>query len=310
MIPTYNDGDYLAVAIESVLSQDPGRTEMQIEVVDDCSEIDVEALVREVGGGRVDYFRQATNIGAARNFSACVNRGRGKLVHLLHGDDAVRPGFYEVMGKPFDEVPGLGAVSCGYIAINPAGRWDLIAPRVEEHPGILDNWLDRIVLQNPFSVAGTVVRRSVYEQLRGFDERISNGEDWEMWSRIAAHFPVWYEPEPLALYRRHDGSLSRNGVLTGNNVVNAARVIDINQEILPATSREQTTRRARELAAISAMRVGAKAMKQGDVAACRTQYREALRLSQSPTVLVHGTYFALRGLQFWLQYRSNGASAT
>ena len=34
------------------------------------------------------------------------------------------------------------------------------------------------------------------------------GEDWEMWVRIAAHHPVWYEPEPLAVYRKHGISLS------------------------------------------------------------------------------------------------------
>ena len=36
-----------------------------------------------------------------------------------------------------------------------------------------------------------VVRRSVYERLGSFDRRLVCAEDWEMWVRIAAHYPIW-----------------------------------------------------------------------------------------------------------------------
>ena len=57
MIPTYNRTTFLERTLESVLSQDPGPEEMQIEVVDDASTLDdPESLVRRVGGGRVSFF--------------------------------------------------------------------------------------------------------------------------------------------------------------------------------------------------------------------------------------------------------------
>src|SRR5215204_402078 len=88
MIPSYNCARSLPETLESVLLQDPGPRAMQIEVVDDCStEGDPEALVMELGRGRVSYFRQPENIGHSRNFNTCLQRSRGHLVHLLHGDD-------------------------------------------------------------------------------------------------------------------------------------------------------------------------------------------------------------------------------
>ncbi|HET7896220.1 MAG TPA: glycosyltransferase family 2 protein, partial [Flavisolibacter sp.] len=91
MIPVYNCSAYLEETIASVLAQDMGEALMQIEVVDDAStDVDVQALVQQIGGGRVQYYRQAENVGSLRNFETCLNRARGIYVHLLHGDDRVR----------------------------------------------------------------------------------------------------------------------------------------------------------------------------------------------------------------------------
>src|SRR5687768_15668812 len=74
MIPIYNAReDYLRETLQSVLCQDPGADEMQIEVLDNCSTAgDAEALVREIGGGRIAYHRQTHNLGIAGNFNACI----------------------------------------------------------------------------------------------------------------------------------------------------------------------------------------------------------------------------------------------
>jgi hypothetical protein len=49
-----------------------------------------EELVKKVGKGRVSYFRQKQNVGSLRNFETCINRSRGKYIHLLHGDDELK----------------------------------------------------------------------------------------------------------------------------------------------------------------------------------------------------------------------------
>ena len=90
MIPTYNCSHYLIDNIRSVLAQDPGAEYMQIEVVDDFStDADIEALVLEIGKGRVGFYRQPENVGSLRNFETCLNRATGHYIHLLHGDDQV-----------------------------------------------------------------------------------------------------------------------------------------------------------------------------------------------------------------------------
>src|SRR5215467_2515784 len=59
MIPTYNARtDYLEEALRSVLQQDLGPDEMQIELVDDCSNDNTAfEVAHRIGGGRVMFHR-------------------------------------------------------------------------------------------------------------------------------------------------------------------------------------------------------------------------------------------------------------
>src|SRR3954468_10245800 len=73
MIPVYNCATYLPRTLQSVLQQDLGEENMQIEVVDDAStDADVKALVAQLGHGRVTYFRQPQNVGSLKNFETCL----------------------------------------------------------------------------------------------------------------------------------------------------------------------------------------------------------------------------------------------
>ena len=287
MIPTYHCADFLAQTLSSVLRQDPGPDVMQIEVVDDHSERDdPERVARDVGGRRVSFFRQPTNVGHVRNFNTCLQRSRGTLVHLLHGDDAVRESFYATLGAAFEREPSIGAAFCRFIAMDDAGHWHTIAPLMAPVASVLPNWLEQIARGQRLQPPSIVVRRDVYERLGGFDDRIlSYGEDWEMWTRIAAHYPVWYEPEPLALYRMRAASLSSGAMSTGQNIRDLARAIAINRALLPPNEADAISSFATVDTALTALRRSHRMLRAGETRGPLVQLREALRLSRSPRVV-------------------------
>lgn len=213
MIPTYNDAGYLVESLGSVLAQDPGPERMQIQVVDDHSTVgDPEALVRNLAGDRVEFFRQPRNVGHVANFNTCLERSVGMVVHVLHDDDAVRPGFYDRLEQGLRRHPEVGAAFTRHIYCDSEGHWWSISPLERKTTGVLDDWLKKIAGGQRVTTPSMVVRRSTYETLGGFDPRSGRvgGEDWEMWVRVATQYPVWFEPEPLAVYRA-----LRQGSLTG-----------------------------------------------------------------------------------------------
>ena len=287
MIPTYNCANYLRETLASVLAQDPGSDMMQIEVVDDRStQDDPQAVVEELGGDRVGFYQQQKNVGHIRNFETCLQRSRGKLIHLLHGDDCVRDGFYRQLQRGFDENPSIGAAFCRHMFMDEEGHWSYISDLEQLESGILSNWLEQIVLRQRIQTPSIVVRREVYEQLGGFDRRFSCwGEDWEMWVRIAAHYPVWYEVEPLALYRTRSTSLSGNSVRTGKNIQDIRKAIEMVREYLPKERAKQLTQKTLTHYALFALGYASQLAAKGDTYGAKNQIREALLCQSSLKII-------------------------
>jgi glycosyltransferase involved in cell wall biosynthesis len=291
MIPAYNCAGYLRETLASILAQDPGPDAMQIEVVDDAStRDDPAAVVEELGRWRVGFFRQPANVGHVRNFNTCLERAQGRLVHLLHGDDRVREGFYARMAAPFLEHSEIGAAFCRQIIVDGRGNWLAISPLERPASGILPDWLETLAVGQRLQAPAMVVRREVYRRLGGFDPRFScYGEDWEMWVRIAARYPVWYEPEPLAFYRIHGESLSGLSQRSGDNGRDLRLAIEINRSHLPPEKAEDLTRQALESFALACLRRARRilASQDGDgggVGTALAQVREAWRTSPSPLI--------------------------
>ena len=255
MIPVYNCGSFLASSIQSVLDQDPGCDHMQIEVVDDAStDCNVEALVKRVGANRVVYSRQPSNAGSLRNFQSCIERSNGKLVHILHGDDRVRHGFYSRMEKLFFANPGIGAAFSRYSYIDENGRVLYDHEPEADEEGILADCLMRLCIRQRMQYVSTVVRRSVYERVGGF-YGVEYGEDWEMWARIAARYPIGYIPDVLAEYRKHFSSVSGRSFLTGQNMESLRWVMNNLSEYLPMEKRENIQDESRKFYAHYGLRV-------------------------------------------------------
>jgi glycosyltransferase involved in cell wall biosynthesis len=255
MIPVYNCASFLKNTLESVLAQDPGNHLMQIEVVDDGStDADIARLVRDLAGDRISYFRQPENVGSLRNFQTCIDRAQGRLIHLLHGDDIVRAGFYKKFERMFDRYPAMGAAFCRYAYIDQGGKVMYHQDAEMDGEGILRDWLVRLGERQRIQYVAMVVKREVYEQLGSF-YGVEYGEDWEMWVRVAARYPVGYTPDVLADYRKHDSSISGKSFLTGKNMQALELVMNRIQQYVPAEHQPEVLRKSKKFYAHYAMRV-------------------------------------------------------
>ena len=296
MIPVYNRTTYLEKTLRSVLCQDPGADEMQIEVVDDASTMgDPQALVQQVCGDRVSFVRQPHNIGGVANWNSCIERSAGEWVHILHSDDIVLPGFYERLRVALERRNDIGAAFCRHTGIDENGSLLWTSPLERPTPGILDGFIEKISVSQRIQCPSIVVRRAVYEALGGFRPDLFHAQDWEMWIRITAHYPVWYEPAILAAFRSHSASWTASNVKSGVTIVDEQRCIAIARPFLPPDRAEAISRKARELASLRALEFADHALGNAEFTTAFKQVWEGLKCSCSPRVIKALSLLLVRG---------------
>jgi glycosyltransferase involved in cell wall biosynthesis len=299
MIPVFNAAADLRRSLESVLAQDPGSDRMQIEVVDDCStKDDPEAVVRAEGKGRAGFHRQARNVGHSANFNTCLRRSRGELVHILHADDWVGDGFYRKMEELFVAEPRMGAAVCRHAIMGADGTVQRISTLERSTPGLMENCLEKLAAGLPFQPPSIAVRRCVYEHLGGFETRMAScGEDWEMWVRIAVHYPIGFLPEVLAFYQDSPDSVTKRSVRTGQNIKDVRLACRITRGYLPPGPAQAANRQALENWAEWALYWAQQGFAAGDYRTGLVQMREALLCSRSPRILAQTARIGRFGLK-------------
>jgi glycosyltransferase involved in cell wall biosynthesis len=247
MIPNHNCDQFLPKALSSVLGQDPGPSKMQIEVIDDRSTAgDPAKIVKRLGKGRATLHVHEVNQGIAATFNTCIERARGKWVHILHCDDWVNDGFYVAMERFIKRHQGVGSVMCRTFMVDEAGR---IANLYRRPPGIQDEGVlegaDRLLKTlNFIPTPSIVVRRDVYEQVGGFTPLLAHAADWEMWMRVADAAPFAYLDEPLASYRVTENQHSVQSAISGEAMEEYLKAVALGLTRVPPKDRAQISKEA------------------------------------------------------------------
>jgi glycosyltransferase involved in cell wall biosynthesis len=233
MIPTFNCANLLRQTLESVLSQDFGHDLMQIEVIDDCSTTDdPEAVVKEIGRGRVTFHRNEQNLGATSNFNVCIERSRGELVHILHGDDWVLPGFYTHLDAIVAHRPNASLYATRSFFVDEEGVITAVTNRVcsLENGG---HSYSEFVTGTALQFAGIVVRREFYETHGGFRSSLVHCADWEMWVRAINVGLGVVSPQVLSSYRVFDSNDTGRLVKTAENLKDRLRLYAVLSHNIP-----------------------------------------------------------------------------
>lgn len=268
MIPTYlPDERLLRQTLQSVLAQAPAAERMQIMVVDDTRQPGfTAAIVRSVDPhGRIEVVENERRLGIAGNWNRAIAHARGDLVHLLHQDDYVLPGFYERIDRGFRRSPAAGMALCRSRIIDGRERHVRVNSRLRLTSGLISNWLPQIAVRQRVQTPAVVVRRETYEAVGGFHTDLCQALDWEMWVRIAARFAVWYEPRTLAVYRRHGKNESAR-LLARNEVwPDLARAIRMNATSLPVASRAGLTAASGSWYSLSGLRTAERQLRHGNI---------------------------------------------
>lgn len=212
VVPVFGHYVHLRECLLSLCEQ--GNASFELVVVDDASldprvPLLLEQLRGRLSGLSVRVLDRNKGISAVQNLA--VEMARGRYIAFLDCDDALEPLALETVTRVLAADPGIDYLFTDRNDVDEAGTvlrraryggYDTIAFSSQER--IRDDLLDGMVASHL-----KVIRRSVYLEVGGSDDRYSGVQDWELALKIAERHRLHYLDQPLYRHRVHLGSVTR-----------------------------------------------------------------------------------------------------
>lgn len=221
-IPTYNGERFIAEAIATIFAQT--YPNLELIICDDGSSDQTIAIAQS-------FQKQAnfpikiilySNQGLAQNSNNCIINSQGKYIKLLFQDDLLDPNCIELMVEQAEQDPEIGLV------FSPRSMFFSDQSEIDEHliavyQGFRDlhqawtnlqsiQWgqellADSNLFCHPINKIGepstVLLRKSIFEKVKGFDPKLNQLVDLDLWWRIFSQFKVGFVNKTLSYFRLH-----------------------------------------------------------------------------------------------------------
>jgi glycosyltransferase involved in cell wall biosynthesis len=216
IIPAWNAEKFIAETLESVFAQTWRRFE--VIVVDDGSTDGTSQAVRAcakakaAGPVALKLIRQQ-NGGPSSARNAGLRAASGDYLAFLDADDRWFP-------ETLERLVGFAeAHSNVSLVFGDAGSFDEDGTRFDsffkkygrpatDERGIVINALEKLLKGNFILTGALLLRRECIDHVGYFDEKISHGEDYDLWIRITLLHAIGCISDRLMMRRIHESNLS------------------------------------------------------------------------------------------------------
>lgn len=204
VIATYNMGQYIDQAVDSILQQTWKK--LEIVVVDDGSTDNTSHVMqRYQDDPRVIYIKNQ-NQGQPKAKNCGIKHTQGDFIAFCDADDLWEPNKLQVQLPLFDN-PDVGIVYSEVSNIDEHNNRYVKAPNETRHIGKVTS---QLLIENFVPFGTSVIRRACIEKNGIFDENFRMGIDWDLWLRYSLDWEFAYTPERTYIYRVWSGQMSTN----------------------------------------------------------------------------------------------------
>jgi glycosyltransferase involved in cell wall biosynthesis len=178
VLPVYNGANFLRASIQSCLEQT--YADLELIVVDDGSKDNSVEIVNSYHDDRVRLFRHPVN----RRIPGALNTGfahsSGAYLTWTSHDNTYASTAIAEMVSFLEEHQDVDFVFANQYDINTSS--EIIG---EVKPGPFERLIEGCYASGAF-----LYRRSVYEKIGGYDERLYLAQDYDYWLRASTHFKL------------------------------------------------------------------------------------------------------------------------
>lgn len=211
-IPVYNGEKFIAQTLESIINQT--YKNLEIIVSDNGSNDTTVEIVKEFmkRDSRISLNQNLENLGYSGNLNKIIELASSEYIAIYHADDVYESTIVEEQVKFLDENKELaGCFTLGKM-IDENGkeiknRFPFVEKNTKENLIMdLDTFIENILKYGGSTLIcpTSIIKKSVYNELGGYNINLKYIEDQDMWIRILEKGKLGIVAKELINYRVHN----------------------------------------------------------------------------------------------------------
>jgi glycosyltransferase involved in cell wall biosynthesis len=230
IMAVYNGEKYLSQAIESILEQT--YPDFEFIIVDDSSTDETINICDkyDLQDPRIKLLKNQQNQGLTYSLNKAWKTSSGNYIARMDADDISLPNRLEIQVRYLENHPEVGLMGTFYQEIDNSGQVSQQTIRFPTEP-IIIKW--RLCFENPIPHPMIIMRRSVFEQVGGYDEAWKTSQDYDLFTRLSRITKLANYPEVLYYWRVHENSIS-----SGHNSEQRENALRISQKYMSVLLKE------------------------------------------------------------------------
>ncbi|MBW3466594.1 glycosyltransferase family 2 protein [Arthrospiribacter ruber] len=214
IIPVYNAEEFLENAVESALRlREVGEVILVEDGSNDNSLKVCQGLSEKLVKVNLFQHPNGTNRGAGASRNLGISKANYDFISFLDADDWYLANRFEKDKLIFQDPNVFASYSLSSIQyLN--GKEELFGTQIDlfaKFPNKGRDFIYQYILENDLILGHTncnTFRKTVFDKIKGFDERLVLHQDTELWNRIAKNFTFYPGnlQKPISVARRHSNN--------------------------------------------------------------------------------------------------------
>ena len=199
ILPVYNAENYVATAIESILTQT--FTDFELLIFNDGSSDKSKEIIQQYNDPRIKLFDDSVNAGLVTRLNMGIELATGKYIARMDADDVSSPERFKKQVDFLENNPAIGV--CGAWTYELANTHDTIQ-RVYKYLVTHEEICVKLLRQNSFAHPVVMMRRSILmDHAIRYEQDYFPSEDFRLWTRLKKVTRFYNIPQTLLYYRVH-----------------------------------------------------------------------------------------------------------
>ncbi len=195
VMSVYERYDFLVEAVESILKQTYKNLELIIVVEKSDNQKKINKVLEELNNKKIKIINNTEKLGFSNSLNVGIKASKGKYIARMDDDDISLPTRIEKQVQFMENNLEIGICDTNAeFFMYGRGLWYYTNPTSEELKALL-------LVTNPICHPSVMMRKSMLDEYKLKYNPDYFSEDYELWSRSIAYFPIAHIDEVLLKYR-------------------------------------------------------------------------------------------------------------